>query len=98
DISRDAVRAFLADARFAEPRGPYLVGRRGYYRDTMGAKGANDIGVYDDAIALVTPNAVLAFNANTDPSRHRPAMATLCVGSWRYQLGIHGLSHPPGPR
>src|SRR5690606_22423033 len=32
-----------------------LLGLRGYYRDTMGKKGRNDRGLYDDAIVLVGP-------------------------------------------
>ena len=75
-----------------------LLGRRGYYRDTMGAPGTNDLGLYDDAIMLVSPTAYATFNANTDPSRELPGIATLKLGVWRYQQGIHGLSHPPGPR
>lgn len=74
--------------------GAYLVGRRGYYRDTMGAPGANDIGLYDDAICLVTPNGFTAYNANTDPSKHRPGIATLSSGRWLYKVGIHGITRP----
>jgi hypothetical protein len=75
-----------------------LVGRRGYYRDSMGKPGVNDLGVYDDAILLITPTAYATFNANTDPSRQLPGIATLKPGVWWYRQGIHGLSHPVGPR
>lgn len=44
-----------------------LLGVRGYFRDSVGRKGANDLGYYDDAIALVTPDTILTFNANVDP-------------------------------
>lgn len=74
--------------------GPALLGRRGYYRDSMGQPGANDRGLYDDAIMLVTPTAYVTFNANCDPSRESPGMAVLKAGVWRYKLGIHGLSKP----
>lgn len=75
-----------------------LLGRRGYYRDSMGVPGVNDLNVYDDAIMVVSPTAYATFNANTDPSRELPGMATLLPGVWQYKLGIHGLSHPIGPR
>jgi lysozyme len=75
-----------------------LIGRRGYYADTMGTPGVNDLGVYDDAMLLVTPTRYATFNANTDPSRQLPGIATLKPGVWLYKLGIHGLSHPVGPR
>jgi len=74
-----------------------LVGIRGYFRDTMGAKGKNDRGIYDDAIILVSPNVHAAFNANVDPSRYgkNPKVgkgyASLKPGVWRYRMGKHGI-------
>lgn len=73
---------------------PALLGRRGYYRDSMGVPGRNDNGIYDDAIFLVTPGIYKAFNANTDPSRIHKGVATLRTGSWLYKVGTHGLSKP----
>lgn len=78
--------------------GVFVVGVRGYYRDTLGVKGANDRGIYDDAIFVVTPTRFLAFNGNTDPSRVRrgsgvgaeKGMASLKPGFWRaHRLGKH---------
>lgn len=75
-----------------------LVGIRGYYRDSMGAAGRNDVGIYDDALILVSPNVHAAFNGNVDPSRlgYNPKagkpMAQLKPGVWRYKLGLHGAS------
>lgn len=71
-----------------------VVGMRGYYLDSMGAKGRNDRGIYDDAIFVATPSAYVAFNANVDPSVVRKHIASLKPGLWRYKVGTHGLSKP----
>jgi hypothetical protein len=81
----------------------FLAGIRGYYRDSMGAVGRNDRGIYDDAIFIWTPEAFAAFNANTDPSGFRPAtasrkgMAVLQPGIWDvYKFDTHNgtFAHP----
>lgn len=95
-ISREKIQLILAQHRVAAPVA--LVGIRGYYRDTMGKHGANDRGIYDDAICLISKDAFVAFNANVDPSVHRRAIAVLQPGVWTYQLGIHGLSKPKEQR
>jgi lysozyme len=86
----------LASAKVSDP--VCLVGIRGYFRDSMGAVGKNDTGIYDDALVLVSPNAHVAFNANVDPSRlgynskaGKP-MAQLKPGVYRYKIGQHGIS------
>ena len=75
-----------------------LLGRRGYYRDSMGRAGVNERGIYDDAIALVSPTEYRTFTANTDPSVTRPGMAVLVPGVYRYKVGIHGITKPPARR
>lgn len=75
--------------------GPAILGRRSYYRDTMGAPGKGERGIYDDAIAIVTPTYYKTFNANTDPSVRRPRIAVLKAGAWDYKIGIHNLSKDP---
>jgi len=78
------------------PEAVKLVGIRGYYKDSMGVPGANDIGIYDDAIFLIGPSIFLAFNGNTDPSKHRAGIAKLLPGVHYYKKGKHGISKPGG--
>lgn len=73
-----------------------LVGVRGYYRDSMGKPGTNDRGIYDDALFIVSPTHFSSWNANTDPSTHRPGIASLVPGVHRYRPGNHGISRPGG--
>lgn len=91
--AREMLRSGEVDVSF-----PALLGRRGYYRDSMGVSGRNDNGIYDDAIFLVSPNCYKAFNANTDPSKIHTGVATLRTGLWLYKVGTHGLSRPKEKR
>jgi hypothetical protein len=68
-----------------------VVGIRGYFRDSMGAPGVNDRGIYDDAIFIDATETFATFNGNTDPSRFRPGsgfgeatkgIASLNPGAW----------------
>lgn len=77
--------------------GVVLVGIRGYYEDSMGKLGKNDIGMFDDALIWVTKTGEkFAFCANTDPSRYYQGVATLKEGKWSYKPGKHGISRPGG--
>lgn len=78
--------------QFKFPEKVFLIGIRGYYKDTMGEKGKNDRGIYDDCIILVGPEYYETFNANTDPSRFRAGIATLIPGIHYYKKGLHGIS------
>lgn len=91
-LSREEVERLVVAAKVREA--VVLVGSRGYYRDSMGVRGRNDRGIYDDALFLVTPHVFAAFNANVDPSVNRRGIAVLQPGVWRYRVGIHGLSKP----
>lgn len=73
-----------------------LLGIRGYYKDTMGKPGVNDLNLYDDAICIISPDYFGAFNANTDPSKQTPGIATLKPGIHPYRKGNHGISRPGG--
>ena len=90
--TRDETLALLAAHQVADRVA--ILGCRGYFRDSMGAPGRNDAGLYDDAIVVVSPDAHVAFNANVDPSRGAAGMATLRAGVWRYKPGTHGLNKP----
>lgn len=70
----------------------HLVGVRGYYLDSMGEAGKNDRGIYDDAIAIVSPEGIMTFNANCDPAVYRKGIANLVKGEWLYRIGIHNIS------
>lgn len=76
----------------------YVVALRGYYMDSMGEPGKNDIGIYDDAMCVVWPGGFITFNGNTDPSRYRPAterqpgIATLIPGLHFFKQGKHGIT------
>lgn len=73
-----------------------IIGQRGYFRDSLGEKGKNDRGVFDDAIIVLSPRVFRAFNANTDPSDPDTGtrLATLDPGVWDFKLGTH---HPGTP-
>lgn len=72
--------------------GVYLLAFRGYYQDSMGIPGKNDRGIYDDAICIMAPGLFLAFNGNTDPSRHKLGVASLIPGVYPYRKGKHGIT------
>lgn len=75
---------------------------RGYYLDSMGKKGVNDRGIYDDAVFIDSPTLFQSVNWNTDPSRYRKGrgkgagkgMASLKLGTWLYQIGPHKGKSP----
>jgi len=76
----------------------FLIGIRGYYKKTMGNPLANDIGIYDDALMVISPEYYATFNANTDPSVQRYGMANMVPGVYDYKIGIHNISKPANRR
>lgn len=73
---------------------------RGYYRDSLGAKGKNDVGMYDDMLAWVSEKDILPIQGNTDPSRvgwngslGKP-FAMLVPGVWYFIRGPHKGRQP----
>jgi lysozyme len=91
---KDATLKLLAKAGVKDSVA--LVGIRGYYLDSMGVSGKNDRGIYDDAIFLVSPEAYVSYNANTDPTVYRKGIASLVPGVHIYKKGRHGISNGPG--
>lgn len=84
-LSADALHSLIAPFQIDRQKYPLVVaGIRGYYLDSLGVKGKNDRGIYDDAIFLDSVNATIAFNANTDPSIFR-------VGTGKAE-GIKGIA------
>lgn len=68
---------------------------RGYYRDSMGVPGQNDVGIFDDAAFVVSGGNVTPFNWNCDPSKvgfnaavGKP-FAMLKPGLWPFVRGQH---------
>lgn len=92
-MTRGTAHGFLA-AYGVRP--PAILGRRAYYRDSMGRAGVNERNLYDDLIAVVTPRLYVTFNANTDPSRQGGRLAVLQPGAWPYKQGMHHPSSANG--
>ena len=89
-LTEAAARKMLAKAGVTDAVAVLAI--PGYYARTMGPTPANDRGIYDDAMFIVSPTTFAAFNANTDPSIFRPGIATLVPGVHRYRPGRHGIS------
>ena len=95
-MKEDDVRALLSEKGLPSlADSVVLLAIRGYYKDSMGKVGVNDVGIYDDAMFVVGPNVFAAFNANTDPSRlgwnegvGKP-FAVLQKGLWYFRRGQH---------
>lgn len=75
---------------------------RAYYRDSMGKARANDYGIFDDALFIISPFGFSAWNGNSDPSRigwngkAGKFMARLKPGVWTYRSLKHKMSSPDG--
>ena len=85
-ITRDDVEKILA-AHPEVTSKVVVVGIRGYDEDS------NQIGIYDDAAAILSPDVFKVYNFNTDPSRALPGVAVLQPGVYEYAKGIHGIHH-----
>jgi hypothetical protein len=93
-MSSAELQEHLAPLNIDREKYPILsVWFRGYYRDSMGRPGVNDRSIFDDAAALVSPNAFLMCNGNVDPTAARGAVtgrASLKPGFWpMWKLDLH---------
>jgi lysozyme len=98
-LSSSALRTRIAPFGIDRSSFPLVVvGIRGYYKNSMGAPGVNDRGIYDDALFIDTSQVTAAFNGNTDPSCIRKGhgrgsakgMASLNPGAWfAHRFGLH---------
>lgn len=74
-----------------------VVAIRGYKLEIGSNKSSNDRGIYDDSQFIYTPNGVISFPGNTDPSGYRKGqgtgsskgMACLDEGVWAFNKGLH---------
>lgn len=97
-MKQDAVKKILESKGIDREKFPVCVlAVRGYYLDTMGVRGVNDRGIFDDAVFIDSPTMFVSCNWNTDPSSIRKGigtgsqkgMATLKTGVWDYKIGLH---------
>ncbi len=89
-VSEAWVREILRDHDVTEQVA--VVGVRGYVDGFAGAAGKNLLGVYDDALCIVSRDRVQTYLGNTDPTRLIAQRAVLQEGKYRYQRGIHGIT------
>lgn len=74
-----------------------VVGVRGYYLNSMGKKGVNDRGIYDDAFFVLSPDSFASFHGNTDPSKYQKGIAMLVAPQKIvYRKGWHGYGRKSG--
>jgi lysozyme len=102
-VEEAARRAWKASGRQAEDfPATCVVAFRAYYEDTMGKPDQNDVGIYDDAVFILSPTHFSSWNANTDPSRYgwnsgaSKFMARLKPGIWQFRRLKHKMSSPNG--
>jgi hypothetical protein len=95
-ITREEVMKDLVSQGIKDLSLPYVVGYRGYYKNTMGKPCVNDRGIFDDIFVVISPLSFEVFNGNTDPSVFRKGIATLRPGvydcvKWKHKQRVWGL-------
>jgi lysozyme len=98
-LTSEQLKELLEDFKIDRNKYPLIViGIRGYYLNSMGKMGENDRGIYDDAIIIDSPNAMITYNGNVDPSGYRKGsgkgagkgMASLKPGLYfAHNIGTH---------
>ena len=76
----DALKILSAFGEFSGDGNIVLLGIRGYYANTFGAKKANDREFYDDALFSFVGADFNSWNFNSDPFKYRAGIASLCCG------------------
>ena len=70
----------------------YLIAFRGYYSRTFPPVG-NNIGVYDDALIMISPDYYNTYNFNVDPSSEKTGRANVVSNQIiEFEIGIHNRS------
>lgn len=87
--TRDETIAILAQHGITDIDKTYLLGVRGYYKDSMGKKGQNDQAMYDDALFVISPDTFKSYNFNTDPQKAGLKKAKLDAGTYDFYKGLH---------
>ena len=99
DVSRFLMRRFsylTPEERRADK--VKLLMLRGYFANAAGGGGRNERGRYDDALFVISPGGIQAFNGNADPSAFRKGIATIkAFQAVRYRPGLHGYARKDGP-
>jgi lysozyme len=93
-MSKEEGDRYLLTATAAHNDPVMVLAIRGYFKNSMGAAGQNDRGIYDDAMVLSGPNYLQTFNANTDPRIYDKGKAMLLPGWHLFKPGLH---HPGKP-
>ena len=94
-VQRLALEAWQNDGNQGPLPKVFNLAVRGYRFKTMGNPERNDVGIFDDAFFLVTPDGFYPENANTDPSRlgWNPGVGKpygmLQPGVWWFYPGAH---------
>ena len=90
-ISRAEIEAMLKAQNFDLSKHKIcIVGIRGYYKKSMGDPTKNDIGIYDDACAVISENEFATFNFNTDPSALAYGRGMVIAGLYfSYCIDVH---------
>lgn len=96
----DNVLRLYLETNGIDPKTPVaVVGVRGFVATPGEEAGANQIGIYDDAICVVTPTMSRTFLGNTDPSRTIAGRAILVAPQVLWLCpGIHHATRPPADR
>lgn len=93
-ITIEEIKAKLG-AQYDALGGVFILAFRGYYKNTFGVKGKNDIGVYDDALIVIENNKIVgAWQFNVDPSTRRAGIASLVAGVYKMVKHWHKGRYP----